>query len=114
VKGAPLLLVLPAPASGLNLDDYGSGNSSSEIPADPDAIATICAARVEEVLSMPRQRGVAGAARKSAAPGEARIRSTNAWIWKSSDFTDLRRFAVRPAAAGRSEVSKKIHTDRAM
>ena len=37
---------------GLNLDYYGSGNSSRDIPADLDAMITICAAHVEEVLSM--------------------------------------------------------------
>ncbi|MBW2542705.1 MAG: hypothetical protein JRF15_11490 [Deltaproteobacteria bacterium] len=38
--------------SGITQNYYGSGNSSRNVPADLDAMASICDAHVEEVLSM--------------------------------------------------------------
>jgi len=38
--------------SGITQDYYGAGNSSKNVPADLDAMAAICDAHVEKVLSM--------------------------------------------------------------
>lgn len=38
--------------SGLTQNYYGSGQNSRDVPADLDAMAAICEAHVEEILSM--------------------------------------------------------------